>query len=115
MRQVYRVTSDGFFVEDVILSDKQAVPSDCVDVAPVNQVDYTHFPKWTGTCGENSQGSWSEGGGFYRKEADGLVIPSKRFDPITREDGSRVRRDVAGKVFEREKNGAEREVPKPAG
>lgn len=100
MRLVHQVTADGFFVEDVILKDGEACPADCVPVRPINQVDYTHWPKWTGSRGDNAQGSWSEGGGLYRREPDGSVDPSKRYEPITRHDGTRVQRGVDGVITE---------------
>lgn len=112
MRQVCRVTADGFFVEDVILGDKQAVPSDCVTQQPDNTVGL-YWPKWEGSVGEDSVGAWVEGGGLYRREQDGSVDPAKRHDPIVREDGTAVRRDAAGKIFERSKQGVETEVVRP--
>lgn len=91
MKQVYRVTSDGFFVEDVHLADNAPVPSDCV----VQQSPQGfNWPKWTGTRGKNATGSWGEGGGIWHKQADGKVDPSKRYDDVTLPDGSKIRRGV---------------------
>lgn len=109
MRQVYRVTADGFFVEDVILADDEPCPAGCVTVQPDNTKGL-YWPKWVGTKGPNSSGNWIEGGGLYRREANGSVDPAKRHDPIVREDGTAVRRDAAGKIFERNKLGVETEV-----
>lgn len=99
MRQVYRITSGGFFVEDVILNDGEPCPADCVTVQPDNTKGL-YWPKWNGTRGENSVGAWVEGGGLYRREPDGSVNPAKRHDAIVRPDGTRVQRGVDGIVQE---------------
>ena len=45
MRPVSRVDAQGFYVEDVLLGDGEAVPEDCVGERPR---DGFHAPKWTG-------------------------------------------------------------------
>lgn len=91
MKQVYRVTSDGFFIEDVLLPSNAVVPNDCVTVQAPQGLNW---PKWTGTRGENATGSWGEGGGIWHKQPDGKVDPSKRYNDVVLPDGSKIRRGV---------------------
>ena len=93
MKQVYRVTSDGFFVEDVLLPTSAPVPADCVrQQAPQG----FNWPKWNGTRGNNSNGAWVEGGGIWHKQPDGRVDPSKRHDEVTIADGVKLQRGADG-------------------
>lgn len=51
MKKVIRIDETGMFVEDVILTDEEATPSDCVDVeCPAG----FYKPKWNGAA-------WIEG------------------------------------------------------
>lgn len=99
MRQVSRVTRDGYYVEPAILADGEPCPVDCVTVNPDNTKGL-YWPKWSGTLGEDSRGEWFEGGGLYRQEPDGSVDPARRYDAIARPDGSRVQRGVDGVIKE---------------
>lgn len=51
MRKVLRIDNNGFFIEDVILQDKEITPSNCVE-AQCNEGFYK--PKWNGS-------TWMEG------------------------------------------------------
>lgn len=52
-RKVNRIDENGFYLEDVILSEEDAVPSDCIEV-PVP--DGFWLPKW-----DIQAGVWVEG------------------------------------------------------
>ena len=95
MRQVYRITSDGFFVEDVLLPSNASVPPDCVrQQAPQG----FNWPKWNGTRGENAQGAWVGGGGIYHRQPDGKLDPSKRHAEVAVGDGEKIQRGADGKL-----------------
>lgn len=89
MRQVHRITDDGFFVEDVILEDGEKTPKDCVEIQAKPGF---RWPRWDGK-------KWVEGGGIFTKAEDGSVDPASRFDPVVLEDGSSVQITEAGKLI----------------
>jgi len=51
MRKVLKIDSNGFYIEDVILQDSKAIPSDCIEIICP---DGFYKPKWNGT-------EWIEG------------------------------------------------------
>jgi hypothetical protein len=51
MKQVYKIDSKGFYVEPVILSESEVLPSDCVEVIPTEGL---FKAKWNGIA-------WEEG------------------------------------------------------
>ncbi|MBS4200274.1 hypothetical protein KHA93_11595 [Bacillus sp. FJAT-49732] len=47
MKQVYKINSEGFYIEPVIIDeDVEETPENCVELAPS---DGMYRPKWTGT------------------------------------------------------------------
>lgn len=60
MKQVFKIDSDGFYLEPVILSDNEAIPSDCVEEFPTEGM-FKH--KWNGTV-------WEEG--LSQEEIDAI-------------------------------------------
>jgi len=69
MKKVLRIDNNGFYIEDVILKDGEATPSDCVEI---QCPDGFYKPKWDGT-------QWIEG--LTQAEIDALnnqpVTPSE--------------------------------------
>lgn len=51
MKQVFRIDSNGYYVEDVILEDYETIPSDCVEVVPPTGLYKAQFVN----------GAWVEG------------------------------------------------------
>jgi len=51
MRKVLKIDSNGFYIEDIILQDGKAIPSDCIEITCP---DGFYKPKWNGTA-------WVEG------------------------------------------------------
>lgn len=49
--QVFKIDSEGFYLESIVISDDEVTPSDCVNIIPPEEF---HKPKWTGS-------SWIEG------------------------------------------------------
>lgn len=45
MRQVYKIDSQGLYIEPVLLNEGEVLPPECVEVKPVNGL-YKH--KWNG-------------------------------------------------------------------
>jgi hypothetical protein len=51
MKQVIRFDKDGFYVEPVLLQDKEEIPSDCTEVIPTGSF----------VSGQFVDGQWIEG------------------------------------------------------
>lgn len=61
MKQVYRIDSDGFYIEPVIIEDDQIIPSDCVELRPLDGL----------FKGKYTNGEWTEG--LSQDEIDNLI------------------------------------------
>lgn len=51
MKKILRINTDGFYIEDVIISSTEEIPPDCVEV---HCPEGFHKPKWDGK-------KWTEG------------------------------------------------------
>jgi len=75
MRKVLRIDSNGFYIEDVILQDSKAIPSDCIEIICP---DGFYKPKWDGN-------TWVEG--LTQAEIDAIKnVPAPKTDTEVMQD-----------------------------
>jgi hypothetical protein len=83
VKQVYKINSNGLYVEPVVLSEGEELPSDCVEVMPIWGL---YKAKWTGT-------TWIES--LTQEEIDAI-----KNAPIEPSETEVLKKQVADLAFE---------------
>lgn len=88
MIQVYRIDSNGYFIEPVVLDGNQEVPSDCVTVIPPDGLYKAQF----------LNGQWGEG--MSQKDIDAIKNTPQPLSEL-----EQIKKQQADLVFQLMMNG----------
>lgn len=88
MKQVYRIDDNGFYIEPVILKERETLPSNCVEVTPTNGLYKAKFV----------DGQWIDG--LSQVEIDAIVNAPVPLTPL-----EELQKQQADLIFELMMNG----------